>query len=60
MLKKGFPTHLGKNIKKIAKQLIRKGLIITKPTSYGLQVSLNKNRLKEIDEFIKKVLKHSF
>ncbi len=59
-LKKGFPTHLGKNIKKIAKQLIRKGLIITKPTSYGLQVSLNKNRLKEIDEFIKKVLKHSF
>ncbi|MEK6932756.1 MAG: hypothetical protein AABW56_03090 [Nanoarchaeota archaeon] len=55
-LKKGFPSHLGKDIEKIAKQLIKQSYIITKPTSYGLQVSLNKERLKEIEEFILKVL----
>ena len=59
-LKKGFPSHLGKDINKIAKQLIRQELIMTKPTSYGLQVFLNKNRLKEIEEFIKRILKHRF
>ena len=34
-LKKGFPSHLGKDINNISKQLIREGFIITKPTSYG-------------------------
>ena len=55
-LKKGFPSHLGKDIEKIAKDIIKQGLIITKPTSYGLQVSLNKERLREIEEFILKIL----
>ena len=59
-LKMGFPSHLGKNISNIADQLIKKGFIITKSTNYGLQVSLNKDRLKEIEEFIKKVLGFSF
>ena len=55
-LRRGFPSHLGKDVNKIAEKLIREGLIITKPTSYGLQVSLNKEKLKEIEEFILKVL----
>ena len=55
-LKRGFPSHLGKNIEKLAKELIKNGFIITKPTSYGLQVSLNKEKLREIEEFILKVL----
>ena len=55
-LKKGFPSHLGKDVDKVAKQLIKQGVIITKPTSYGLQVSLNKERLKEIEGFILKIL----
>ena len=59
-LKKGFPSHLGKDIEKIAKQLIKDGLIITKPASYGLQVSLNKEKLKEIEEFILKILELKF
>lgn len=59
-LKKGFPSHLGKDINKISRQLIRQGFIITKPTSYGLQVSLNKNKIKEIDEFIFEVLGFKF
>lgn len=53
---KGFPSHLGKNVKKIAQELIKKGILMTKPASYGLQVSLNKERIKEIEEFIKKFL----
>tara|TARA_Y100000034_G_scaffold134632_1_gene203646 strand:- start:2306 stop:2578 length:273 start_codon:yes stop_codon:yes gene_type:complete len=59
-LKKGFPSHLGKDINKIAKKLIREGFIITKPTSYGLQVSLNKEKLKEIEDFILKFLDVEF
>ena len=55
-LKRGFPLHLGRDVKKIAEQLIRQGLIIAKPTSYGLQVSLNKNKINEIEGFIKKIL----
>jgi hypothetical protein len=30
-----------KRVEKLAKELMRSGLIIQKPTSYGLQVSLN-------------------
>ena len=59
-LKRGFPSHIGKDIEKIAKELIKKGWILTKPAPYGLQVFLNKNRLKEIDEFIFKVLGFKF
>ncbi len=55
-LKKGFPSHLGKDVDKISKQLIKERFIITKPTSYGLQVSLNKERLKEIEKFILEIL----
>jgi hypothetical protein len=59
-LKMGFPSHLGKDIKKLADQLIKMGYIITKPTNYGLQVSLNKDRIKEIEDYIKKILGFEF
>ncbi len=59
-LTKGFPSHLGKDIKKIAKQLIKDSFLLTKPASYGLQVSLNKNKIQEIEQFIFKVLKFKF
>ncbi len=59
-LKKGFPSHLGKEAEKGAKELIKEGLILTKPATYGLQVSLNKERLKEIELFIMKVLGFDF
>ena len=59
-LNRGFPSHLGKDVKKIAKDLIKQGFLLTKPASYGLQVSLNKDRLKEIEDFIKKVLGYEF
>jgi hypothetical protein len=59
-LKRGFPSHMGKNINKIAKQLIKDKYIITKPSSYGLQVSLNKSKLKAIESFIMDVLNVKF
>jgi hypothetical protein len=59
-LKRGFPSHLGKNIEKIAKELIKQGYLITKPASYGLQVSLNKEKVPEIEAFVKKVLGMEF
>lgn len=55
-IKRGFPGHLGKDITKIADQLIKQGFIITKPAAYGLQISLNKDKIEEIDTFIKKML----
>ena len=59
-LRRGFPSHLGKNVADIAKDLIRAGLLITKPTNQGLHISLNKERITEIDEFIKRVLGFEF
>ncbi len=56
-IKRGFPSHLGKEIDKVAKELIKGRLIVTKPAHYGLQISLNKDKIKEIDEFILKILK---
>jgi len=55
-LKKGFPSHFGKNIDNVIKGMIKDNLLIIKPTSYGLQVSLNKERLKEIEGLILKVM----
>ncbi|MDD5133309.1 MAG: hypothetical protein PHD81_01690 [Candidatus Nanoarchaeia archaeon] len=59
-LKKGFPPHLKGEVDTIAKDLIKKGLLIPKPASYGLQVSINKEKMREIEEFIKKVLGSEF
>ena len=59
-LKRGFPKHLGKDVENVAKELIREGYLITKPTSYGLQVSLNIGRINEIEEFIKRILDFDF
>ena len=59
-LKRGFPSHIGKDIEKLVKELIKESFILTKPTPYGLQVYLNKEKLKEIEEFIKKILGFNF
>jgi len=57
---KGFSSHMGKDVKKIAAELIREGLILKKITNYGLHIKLNKDRLGEIEEFIKKILRYKF
>ncbi|MFH1311559.1 MAG: hypothetical protein ABIH65_04095 [Nanoarchaeota archaeon] len=57
---KGFPSHLGKNVKKITEELIRKGYILKKITNYGLHINLNKDKIKEIEDFIKRILDYDF
>ena len=59
-LRFGFPKHLGKQVEYIAKELIKSSWLVTKPTNYGLQVSLNRDKLPEIEDFIKRVLGFSF
>ncbi len=48
----GIPKHFHGNAKDTAERLIKQGLILTKPTSYGLQISLNPERIEEIIELI--------
>ena len=57
---KGFPSHIGKDVKKIAEELIRKGYILKKITNYGLHIRLNKEKLKEIEDFIREILGYNF
>jgi hypothetical protein len=53
-LPKGLPDYLRsrKEVRKVVDQMIRDGFLLTKPTNYGLEVSLNIRRKKEIEEFI--------
>ncbi len=58
-LGKGWNTadlgrHGVKRIDKLARELIREGWILPKPTSYGLQVSLNPRRSEEITAFMRR------
>jgi hypothetical protein len=47
-LTKGLPKHAVGEAKDAVKELIKKDLILQKPTSYGLQVSLNPEKIDEI------------
>ena len=53
-----MPKHMAGVAKDAIKELIKEGFILQKPTSYGLQVSLNPERIDEItknyEEFIEK------
>jgi len=56
-LKLGFPKHLGKEIENAINELVHDNILLLKPTNYGLQVSLNTQRLSEVDKLIKEALK---
>ena len=58
-LKKGWTeADLGKHglkrVEQLVKKLMRLGVIIPKPTSYGLQISLNPRQSEEIIAFMKR------
>ena len=60
-LKKGFKNaelgkHGVKRVEKLAKELITHGIIIAKPTHYGLQVSLNPRQSDVIISFVRRFL----
>lgn len=56
ILVKGIPKHLRGEAKEVATELIKVGLLLSKPTSYGLEVSLNPERKEEIDKIIERCL----
>jgi hypothetical protein len=47
-VKKGIPKHLGGRYMEMTEELIKEGFVISKPTSYGLQISLNPKKREEI------------
>jgi len=49
-VKKGIPKHLGGRYIDMTKELIKEGLLLSKPTAYGLQISLNPKLRQEIIE----------
>jgi hypothetical protein len=55
-IQKSVKSHLRGDVPRIAEDMIKEGLLLHHPTSYGTQVSLNPQRKAEIDKIIKEVL----
>jgi len=55
-LPKGFKKDLRGKVKYIAEDLIKEGLLLSHPTNYGTQVSLNPLKKADIDKIVKEVL----
>ncbi|MBI5158666.1 hypothetical protein HY992_00955 [Candidatus Micrarchaeota archaeon] len=53
-ISKGAPKHLKDKIVRAGESLIKDGLLVRKPTSYGLEVRLNFERKNEIFSIIEK------
>lgn len=51
-LKKGLPGHVKGDIKEATKELIKEEILIPKPTSYGLHVSLNPRKREEMSKYL--------
>jgi len=53
-LSKGLPDNLRgrKEVRKVIEELLKRGFLLSKPTHYGLEVSLNIEMKKEIEDFI--------
>ena len=51
-LKKGLPSHVNGDVKEAARELMKEDILIPKPTSYGLHVSLNPHQRVEIDRYL--------
>ena len=51
-LQKGLPKHLHGAAKEVVNDLIKEGFLLSHPTSYGLQVSLNPKMAAEIKRFL--------
>jgi len=49
---KGFPKHAKGDLKKALKALIKEGYVVPKPTSYGLEVSLNPRMIGDIRKLL--------
>ena len=52
-LKKGLPGHFRGNVTEVVKELLKEEILIPKPASYGLHVSLNPRKTEEIEKYLK-------
>lgn len=53
-LQKGLPNNLRtKEVRKAIDELLKEQILLSKPTHYGLEVSLNPKKLEEIELLIK-------
>lgn len=50
----GFPKHRIGEAKEIIDELVKQNIILVKTTSYGLQVSLNPEKIEEVIKIIEK------
>ena len=57
-LPKGLPEYLRnkREVKGAIEDLLKQGFLLSKPTNYGLEVSLNIKKKKEIEDFIEEKL----
>lgn len=54
-LPKGLPPNLkNKEVKRAISDLLKEDVLLSKPTHYGLEISLNIKKKKEIEEFIER------
>jgi len=51
-LTRGLPKHAVGEAKNAINELVKEGLILSKPTSYGLQVSLNPKTIDKVSKII--------
>ena len=51
-LQKEFPKDIGDRVKEASKELIKEEILLTKPTNYGLEISINIKKKDEIMKYI--------
>jgi hypothetical protein len=53
-LPKGLPDNLRskREVRKVIDKLVREQILLSKPTNYGLEVSLNIKKKKQIEDFV--------
>ncbi len=56
-LPKGFPGELRGRIKILINELKKEGLLFSKPTAYGEEISVNTNKIDKIMEYIEIFMK---
>ncbi len=49
---KGFPPHVKKEVRKEIRRLYNNCFLLTKPTNYGKQLSINPRKIKEIKHIL--------
>lgn len=55
-LPKGFPKDLGGRVKGCVEELIKERILFVKPTSYGVEISINTEKKEKIMYYIGKFL----